>query len=60
VVELASKINTKLVEWFDRLPMELKLESYISLDMSVLTEPEVEVCELFHLQALALQLAYDT
>jgi hypothetical protein len=59
VVELASKINTKLVEWFDRLPMELKLESHIGLDMSALTEPEVEVCELFHLQALVLQLAYD-
>lgn len=59
VVDLASKINTKLVEWFDRLPMELKLESHVDLDMSDLTEPEVEVCQLFHLQALVLQLAYD-
>jgi hypothetical protein len=59
VVDLASKINTKLVEWFDRLPMELKLESHVDLDMSELTEPEVEVCQLYHLQALVLQLAYD-
>ncbi|KAJ6114112.1 hypothetical protein N7512_007557 [Penicillium capsulatum] len=59
VVDLASKISTKLVEWFDRLPMELKLESHVNLDMSDLTEPEVEVCQLYHLQALVLQLAYD-
>ncbi|KAI9042360.1 fungal specific transcription factor domain-containing protein [Aspergillus affinis] len=58
-VDLASKINTKLVEWFDRLPIELKLESHVDLDMSDLTEPEVEVCQLYHLQALVLQLAYD-
>ncbi|EAW25649.1 fungal specific transcription factor domain-containing protein [Aspergillus fischeri NRRL 181] len=59
VVDLASQINTKLVEWFDRLPMELKLESHVDIDMSGLTGPEVEVCQLFHLQALVLQLAYD-
>ncbi|KAJ5099089.1 hypothetical protein N7532_006090 [Penicillium argentinense] len=55
----AAEINTKLVDWFDRLPEELRLEHNADLAMGSLTSAEVEICQLFQLQALALQLAYD-
>lgn len=55
----AAEINTKLVHWFDRLPVELKLEHNVDLDMGSLTSAEAEICQLFQLQALVLQLAYD-
>ncbi|KAJ5326834.1 uncharacterized protein N7506_009936 [Penicillium brevicompactum] len=55
----AAETNAKLVDWFDRLPVELRLENNVDLDMASLTSAEAEVCQLFQLQALALQLAYD-
>lgn len=55
----AAETNAKLVDWFDRLPVELRLEHNVDLDMGSLTSAEAEVCQLFQLQALALQLAYD-
>ncbi|KAF4760288.1 hypothetical protein HAV15_007023 [Penicillium sp. str.  len=55
----AAETNAKLVDWFDRLPVELRLEHNVDLDMGSLTSVEAEVCQLFQLQALALQLAYD-
>ena len=59
VMSQAAEINTKLVEWFDRLPVELRIERHVGLDKSDLTDAEAEVCQLFQLQALVLQLAYD-
>lgn len=55
----AAVINTKLVDWFERLPAELRLETYSEVPMSNLTSDELEVYRLFELQALVLQLAYD-
>ncbi|KAJ5980043.1 hypothetical protein N7481_007341 [Penicillium waksmanii] len=55
----AAEINSKLVEWFDQLPVELRLEHNVDLDLGSLTSAEADVCQLFQLQALALQLAYD-
>ncbi|GAA92808.1 hypothetical protein AKAW_10921 [Aspergillus luchuensis IFO 4308] len=59
VMMQAAEINTKLVEWFDGLPVELRIERHARLDTSHLTSAETEVCQLFQLQALVLQLAYD-
>ncbi|PYH87250.1 hypothetical protein BO82DRAFT_5958 [Aspergillus uvarum CBS 121591] len=59
VIDQAVGINTKLVTWFDTLPLELRLESHLDLDTSQLTRHEAEVCRVFELQALVLQLAYD-
>lgn len=58
-INQAAEINSKLVEWFDQLPLELRLEHNVELDMGSLTSAEADVCQLFQLQALALQLAYD-
>ncbi|KAL3255833.1 hypothetical protein ABHI18_008014 [Aspergillus niger] len=59
VINQAVEINTKLVAWFDTLPLELRLEHHLDLDASHLTRQEAEVCRVFELQALVLQLAYD-
>lgn len=59
VINQAVEINTKLVAWFDMLPLELRLEHHLDLDTSNLTRHEAEVCRVFELQALVLQLAYD-
>ncbi|KAF9884829.1 hypothetical protein FE257_001172 [Aspergillus nanangensis] len=59
VMSQATEINTKLVEWFDQLPVELRIERHVGLDTLDLTTAEAEVCQLFQLQALVLQLAYD-
>ncbi|GKZ26469.1 hypothetical protein AbraIFM66951_003637 [Aspergillus brasiliensis] len=59
VIDQAVEINTKLVAWFDTLPVELRLECHLDLDTSQLTRHEAEVCRVFALQALVLQLAYD-
>lgn len=56
----AAVINTKLVDWFDRLPAELRLESNSDVYKNNLSSTELEVCRLFQLQALVLQVAYDT
>ncbi|ODM17671.1 hypothetical protein SI65_06459 [Aspergillus cristatus] len=59
VMEQAAEINTQLVEWFSQLPPELRLDRNVNLDTSKLSTSEVKVCQLFQLQALVLQLAYD-
>lgn len=55
----AAVINTKLVDWFERLPAELRLKSDSEVHMDSLSSTELEVYRLFELQALVLQLAYD-
>ncbi|OQE22042.1 hypothetical protein PENFLA_c013G00906 [Penicillium flavigenum] len=55
----AAVINTKLVDWFERLPAELRLKNNPELHMDNLSSNELEVYRLFELQALVLQLAYD-
>lgn len=55
----AAVINTKLVDWFERLPAELKLKNNSELHTNNLSSTELDVCRLFELQALVLQLAYD-
>lgn len=42
-----------------QLPPELGLERNVNLDTSKLSTSELKVCQLFQLQALVLQLAYD-
>ena len=55
----AAVINTKLVDWFERLPEELRLKNNSEMHMDNLSSTELEVYRLFELQALVLQLAYD-
>lgn len=55
----AAAINTKLVDWFERLPAELKLKNNSDVHTNNLSSTELEVYRLFELQALVLQLAYD-
>lgn len=55
----AAVINTKLVDWFEKLPAELRLKNDSEIHMDNLSSTELEVYRLFELQALVLQLAYD-
>ncbi|KAJ5600165.1 hypothetical protein N7450_001232 [Penicillium hetheringtonii] len=55
----AAVINTKLVDWFEKLPAELRLKNDSEMHMDNLSSTELEVYRLFELQALVLQLAYD-
>ncbi|KAJ5196285.1 hypothetical protein N7449_006764 [Penicillium cf. viridicatum] len=55
----AAVINTKLVDWFERLPAELKLKNNSEVHTNNLLSTELDVYRLFELQALVLQLAYD-
>ncbi|KAJ5436941.1 hypothetical protein N7445_007826, partial [Penicillium cf. griseofulvum] len=55
----AAVINMKLVDWFERLPAELKLRNNSEVHTNNLSSIELDVCRLFELQALVLQLAYD-
>ncbi|KAJ5836746.1 hypothetical protein N7447_002772 [Penicillium robsamsonii] len=55
----AAVINTKLVDWFERLPAELKLKNNAEVHTNNLSSTELDVYQLFELQALVLQLAYD-
>lgn len=59
VAQQAVKINTDLVKWFDGLPPELRLDSDENFNTTGLSSAEIKTCQLFQLQALALQLAYD-
>lgn len=59
VRDQAAVINTKLIEWFERLPAELRLKNNSEVHTSNLSSTELEVYRLFELQALVLQLAYD-
>ncbi|KAJ6028889.1 uncharacterized protein N7446_011773 [Penicillium canescens] len=55
----AAVINTKLVDWFERLPAELRLKNNSKMHIDNLSSTELEVYRHFELQALVLQLAYD-
>ncbi|KAJ5405422.1 hypothetical protein N7465_006706 [Penicillium sp. CMV-2018d] len=55
----AAVINTKLVDWFERLPAELRLKNNSEVHTNNLSSTELDVYRLFELQALVLQLAYD-
>ncbi|CAI7605654.1 unnamed protein product [Penicillium viridicatum] len=55
----AAVINTKLVDWFERLPAELRLNNNSEVHTNNLSRTELDVYRLFELQALVLQLAYD-
>jgi hypothetical protein len=56
VVEKVKSINSRLLEWEQSIPDELRLSSYSSETPDSRTEP---ILKIFRRQALALQLSYD-
>lgn len=56
LVKQVHDINKQLVEWEERIPAELRPESFCSPHTET---PEQSLTRIFRLQAIALQLSYD-